>query len=55
MLVADVALLLIMLVGLYRLRRHTRGPVGLVEHLWRQVRFFGVVVHSNLLIRFERA
>ena len=37
MLVADIALLLIMLVGLYRLRRRGMGTVGLVEHLWRQM------------------
>ena len=37
MLVADVALLLIMLVGLFRLRRQGSDTVGLVEHLWRQV------------------
>ena len=37
MLVADVALLLIMLVGLFRLRRQGSDIVGLVEHLWRQV------------------
>jgi len=37
MLVVDTALLLVMLVGLFRMRRHRGGKVGLVEHLWRQV------------------
>jgi len=35
-LVADLTLLLVMLVGLFRLRRHRSSTVGFVEHLWRQ-------------------
>jgi len=37
MLVADIALLFVMLVGLFRIRLHSGGTFGLVEHLWRQV------------------
>jgi len=36
MLAADIALLLVMLVGLFRMRRYSSDTVGLVEHLWRQ-------------------
>jgi len=37
MLVTDIALLLIMLVGLLRLRLHGGGTFGLAQLLWRQV------------------
>jgi hypothetical protein len=47
MFIADLTLLLIMLVGLFRLRRHIGGTVGLVEYLWRQVWFPPVVVHET--------
>ena len=46
MLAADIALLLVMLVGLFRMRRYSGSTVGLVEHLWRQVWFSLVVVHA---------
>ena len=36
---ADLALILIMLVGLLRLRRHGSGMFGLTPILWRQVRW----------------
>jgi hypothetical protein len=36
-LVTDIALLLIMLVGLFRLRREGGGTFGLSQFLWRQV------------------
>lgn len=35
--VTDIALLLIMLVGLFRLRCHGGGTFGLAQVLWRQV------------------
>ena len=47
MLAADIALLLIMLVGLFRMRRYSGDTVGLVEHLWRQVCLSLVVVHAT--------
>jgi len=37
MLVTDIALLLIMLVGLLRLRLQVGGLFGLAQLLWRQV------------------
>jgi hypothetical protein len=37
MLVTDITLLLIMLVGLFRLRREGGGWFGLSQFLWRQV------------------
>lgn len=37
MLVTDIALLLIMLLGLFRLRLRGVGTYGLVQLLWRQV------------------
>jgi len=36
MLVTDIVLLLIMLGGLFRLRRHSRGASGLIQLLWKQ-------------------
>jgi hypothetical protein len=38
-LVTDVILLLIMLIGLFRLRRNGAGTFGLGQLLWRQARF----------------
>jgi hypothetical protein len=35
--VTDIALLLMMLVGLLRLRNHDGGTFGLVQVLWKQV------------------
>jgi len=37
MVVTDIALLLIMLVGLLRLRRHGGGTFGIAQLLWKQV------------------
>jgi len=37
MLATDIILLLIMLVGLFRLHRHGGGKFGLAQVLWRQV------------------
>lgn len=37
MAVTDIVLLLIMLVGLLRLRRGSCGTFGLVQFLWKQV------------------
>ena len=37
MLVTDIVLLLIMLGGLFRLRRHSGGASGLIQLLWKQV------------------
>lgn len=37
MLATDIVLLLVMLVGLFRLHRHIGGKVGLAHVLWRQV------------------
>jgi len=36
MLAADIILLLVMLVGLFRLHRHVGGKFGLAQVLWRQ-------------------
>jgi len=38
MLVTDIALLLMMLVGLFRLRIHDDGVFDLAQYLWKQVR-----------------
>ena len=37
MAVTDIVLLLIMLVGLLRLRQGSRGTFGLAQFLWKQV------------------
>ena len=37
--VTDIALLLVMLVGLFRLRNHDGGMIGMAQLLWRQVRW----------------
>ena len=37
MLVTDIALLLMMLVGLYRLRFHGDDVFGLAQYFWKQV------------------
>lgn len=37
MAITDIALLLIMLVGLFRLRHHGHDMFGLAQVLWRQV------------------
>jgi hypothetical protein len=37
MLVTDIALLLMMLVGLFRLRYHNDGVFSLARFLWKQV------------------
>jgi hypothetical protein len=50
MLVTDIALLLIMFVGLIRLRHHGGFKFGLIQLLWRQVWswFFLLAVPSSL-------
>jgi hypothetical protein len=49
MIFANLALILIMLVGLLLLRRHGGGMFGLTPILWRQVwwRFYLAVILSN--------
>jgi hypothetical protein len=37
MVIADIALLLIMLAGLLHLRRHGGGTFGIAQLLWKQV------------------
>jgi hypothetical protein len=37
MLATDIILLIVMLVGLFRLHRHVGGKFGLAQVLWRQV------------------
>ena len=44
MLVTDVTLLLIMLIGLLRLRHHLSNMFGLTRLLWRQVYRFSLAV-----------
>ncbi len=45
MAVTDIILLLIMFVGLLRLRRHGGGTFGLARLLWKQVRWlFSLIV-----------
>ena len=43
-LVTDIALLLIMLIGLLRLGFHEPGVYGLGRLMWRQVRVFALLV-----------
>lgn len=51
MAVTDIILLAIMLVGLFRLRRHRCGTFGLAQLLWKQVRrLFSLAVLTELLI-----
>jgi hypothetical protein len=45
--VTDIALLLIMLVGLLRLRRRGGGMSDLVQALWRQVRRWSLPLASR--------
>ena len=48
--VTDFALLLIMLVGLLRLRCHRSGRFGLARVLWRQVRYHFWLVRLMVLL-----
>lgn len=49
MAITDIILLVIMLVGLFRLRRHRCGTFGLAQLLWKQVRcFFSLAVLLEL-------
>jgi len=49
MAVTDIILLLIMLVGLFRLRRNRCGTFGLAQLLWKQVRcLFSLTVLTEL-------
>jgi hypothetical protein len=54
-LITDIMLLLIMLVGLLRLRRYGVGTFGLGQLLWKQVGFSvrAVALHSLMHTRFQ--
>ena len=57
MLVTDIALLLIMLGGLFRLHRSYGGAFGLTQHMWKQVwrRFsLAVVLRFIDMLSFRR-
>ena len=47
--VTDIALLLIMLVGLFRLRNRGGGVFRLAQLLWRQVRYWFLLTVVHLI------
>lgn len=51
-LITDIILLLIMLVGLLRIRRQGGGAFGLGQRLWKQVRFLTEIAALHLLMCF---
>ena len=44
MFITDILLLVVMFIGLLRMRRHAAGTFGLGRLLWKQVRQWGVPV-----------
>jgi hypothetical protein len=47
-LVTDIALLLIMLIGLLRLGAHEPGVYGMGRFMWRQVRVFALLASRGV-------